>query len=175
MVYTVSDPKAVYFDSHPTGFLSGSMPIPPEFREVRGPNGTITTEPNPFFNQGPFPEIRDQFNEAALADGRSKYQNTESGCDDGCSCSLVDQPDPKDIKISTFPVPFEMTASTPPNQWKVTGTYQVEAKRLPGICVTGEHARTPKMTSSIPYIDKLVYKIWEKVVSGEPIEETQET
>ena len=74
MDYTVSDPKAERFDSLPTGFATGSVGFPPEFKEVPGPNGTIVSEPNPWYNAGLFPEMRRQFGDAALADGRSKYK-----------------------------------------------------------------------------------------------------
>ena len=84
-------------------------------------------------------------------------------------------PDPKDIKTSTFRVPFGMDATTTHNQWKITGTYQVEAKRLPAICVAGEHGRTPVSMSAFPgfggfFVDENLLAIWEQVASGAAFE-----
>jgi len=156
MTYSFSAPQAEYFDSADTPFVQPQA-MPPE--------KYYTGQPNPSYNDQPFPALRDGFDAAAQADFRTKYPNSSSGCNDGCICSELDDPPPDSIKTTTFRVPFETTVeatahpSLPAIRWKVSGTYQVQAKRTPGICVPGKFGKTSRNVSWMELRDPLALAI----------------
>lgn len=143
MAYSFSDFHAKYFNTHPNGFASGSVAFPPKYREVTGDDGEKKLEPNPDYNMPIYASLRSQFEQAAEAHGKAKYPDTSNGCDKGCSCSVLDGIDPKDIKVTSFTVTFDTIAEAKLNRWKVEGSFKVTAKKLPGMCVPGEAKKTP--------------------------------
>lgn len=144
MDYQISDAKAERYDAN---YASGSVAMPPKFRKRREGEREII-EPNYDYNLYPFPALRAQFEKDALPAGSKKYVDSSNGCTDNCSCSILDNPDPKDVKISTFRVPFKTTLTENFDDgssltYTITGTYKVTAVKRPGMCVDGEYSKTP--------------------------------
>ena len=142
VAYTFSGFKCETYDAN----FQIPQSMPPRKRLLAG-----RMEQNPDYDYPLFKEMRKAFKEEAHAEGSKSYKASSSGdCEKGCTCSILDGLKPKDIKSTTFSVPFSVSRKIGLVVYKLAGTYKVTASKYPAMCVPGNKAKTPISMDAFP-------------------------